>query len=225
MNDAVSRKSFVAAAGALLLSRGLWSAKTGDRPLPTPEELKTPYRLGRLVLKGSGTPGDFDEKSVDCSFVFRRDDRFYMTMVGCDGTGYQTGLASSDDLLHWKREGCILHRDPQSAVTRYNIAMTWILRENDIFSAGKAIEVDGRYLASGTPIPMQAMRPALQSSVSAGAKTFSIGQSTRHVSILTTPIPPPGSKAAYTSPASSGTTACTTSSTTPRPSPPPKKAM
>jgi predicted GH43/DUF377 family glycosyl hydrolase len=149
MNDNISRRSFVAGTGALLLSKGLLCAEIpeiNDRPLPTPGELKTPYKLGSLVLKGSAVAGAFDEKAVDCPFVFRGDDRFYMTMVGFDGTGYQTGLASSDDLIQWKREGCILHRDPQSAVTRYNIAMTWILRENDIFSAGKAIKVDGRYL-------------------------------------------------------------------------------
>ncbi len=142
----VSRRTFVAGSGAFLFSNATLRADNGDRPLTTPDDLKTPYKLGSLMLKGSGVTGAFDEKSVDCPFVFRGDDRFYMTMVGFDGTGYQTGLASSDDLIHWKREGCILHRDPKSDITRYNIAMMWILRENDVFSTGKAIKVDGRYL-------------------------------------------------------------------------------
>ena len=54
-----------------------------------------------------------------------------MTYIGLDGTGYQTGLASSTDLIAWKKEGCILRRDPSSPMTRYNIAMNWIVRQNE----------------------------------------------------------------------------------------------
>ena len=72
---------------------------------------RTPYKLNKLVLAGSGVNGDFDSKAADCPFVFRHAGRFYMTYVGFDGRGYQTGLASSEDLITWKREGCILRRD------------------------------------------------------------------------------------------------------------------
>jgi predicted GH43/DUF377 family glycosyl hydrolase len=68
--------------------------------------------------------------------------------VGFDGIGYQTGLASSDDLTDWKREGCILRRDPASPVTRYNIAMNWIVRENDMRSPGNLKLVKGRFLGA-----------------------------------------------------------------------------
>jgi predicted GH43/DUF377 family glycosyl hydrolase len=113
-----------------------------------PARYRTPYKLNRLVLGGSGVNGDFDSKAVDCPFVFRHAGRFYMTYVGFDGTGYQTGLASSDDLLVWKREGCILRRDPASPVTRYNVAMTWIVRDNAIGSAGSLKRIDGRFLGA-----------------------------------------------------------------------------
>jgi hypothetical protein len=69
-----------------------------------------------------------------------------MTYVGFDGTGYQTGLASSGDLLAWKKEGCILRRDSSSAITRYNIAMNWIVRQNELRSSGELKKVRSRYL-------------------------------------------------------------------------------
>jgi beta-xylosidase len=109
---------------------------------------RTPYKYGKLVLAASKEPGAFDGRTVDCPFVFHHQGRFYMTYVGWDGTGYQTGLASSDNLLDWKREGCILRRDPASAVTRYNIAMNWIVRRNEMRSPGELKKVRGRFLGA-----------------------------------------------------------------------------
>src|SRR5580704_2261340 len=77
-----------------------------------PSPYLTPHKYGKLVLKASTMPGDFDSRSVDCPFFFHHAGRFYMTYVGWDGTGYQTGLASSGDLVDWQKEGCILRRDP-----------------------------------------------------------------------------------------------------------------
>ncbi len=104
-----SRRGFVAGALASL-----------STPLPArpPQGLATPHKLGAMVLSASGREGEYDRVSVDCPFVFRRGDLFYMTFVAFDGTGYQTGLASSHDLVHWEKRGCILRRDPASPVTR-----------------------------------------------------------------------------------------------------------
>ena len=63
----------------------------------SPRGLGTPYKLNELVLSASGREGEYDRVSVDCPFVFRRGGLFYMTFVAFDGTGYQTGLASSRD--------------------------------------------------------------------------------------------------------------------------------
>jgi predicted GH43/DUF377 family glycosyl hydrolase len=112
------------------------------------DSYRTRYKLNKLILAGSGINGDFDSKAVDCPFVFRHSGRFYMTYIGFDGTGYQTGLASSEDLITWKREGCILRRNPRSAVTRCNIAMNWIVRDNAIRSAGALKRVKGRFLGA-----------------------------------------------------------------------------
>lgn len=107
---------------------------------------RTPYKIGRLVLAADPAPQSFDSRSVDCPFVFRHDSPFYMTYIGWDGTGYQTGLASSADLIHWQKAGSILRRDPASAITRYNVAMNWILRDLNLRSKGELHRVNGRYL-------------------------------------------------------------------------------
>jgi hypothetical protein len=107
---------------------------------------RTPHKYGKLVLAASGQPGTFDSRSVDCPYLFRHGGRYGMTYVGFDGAGYQTGLATSTDLVTWKKEGCILPRDPASPVTRHNIAMNWILRRNELRSAGELKKVRGRFL-------------------------------------------------------------------------------
>ena len=72
------------------------------------DEVRTPYKYGLVVA-----PTDNYHK-IDCPTVFREGDRWLMTYVvyngkdGLDGRGYETWLASSDDLLHWKTEGRIL---------------------------------------------------------------------------------------------------------------------
>ncbi len=116
--------------------------------LPIPNDLKTPYKLERLIVGPSHKSGSFDEKSADVPFVFRYKNRFYLTYVGYDGIGYQTGLASSSDLMNWRKEGVILPRNSRSNVLRYNAALTWILRENDVFGPGRLNKVRGRYLGT-----------------------------------------------------------------------------
>jgi predicted GH43/DUF377 family glycosyl hydrolase len=107
---------------------------------------RTPYKYGKLVLKNSDAPGDFDSKLVDIPFVFSANGRFYMTYVGHDGVGYQTGLAESDDLVTWRKDGMILGRNPASPAIRYNIALMGILRNNDLADPGTLKKVNGHYL-------------------------------------------------------------------------------
>ncbi len=114
--------------------------------------LRTPHKHPSLVLKASGVNGDFDSHAVDCPFLFVQEGlgggRFQMMFVGFDGRGYQTGLASSDDLLHWKGRGVIFGRRDDVAVLRHNAALTSILRENDLLSPGRLRKIDGRYWAT-----------------------------------------------------------------------------
>ena len=72
------------------------------------QEVRTPYKYGMVVA-----PADNYHK-IDCPTIFRVGDKWLMTYVvyngkdGLDGRGYETWLASSDDLLHWNTEGRIL---------------------------------------------------------------------------------------------------------------------
>lgn len=122
----------------------LYTAAAGF--IEPPPGLRTPYKYPKLVVTGSGRAGAFDEKSVDCPFVFRHDGSFYMTYVGFDGRGYQTGWAASSDLIKWKPLGLLIGRDPGSEVFRHNVALTWILRDNDVFGPGTLRRVGGRFL-------------------------------------------------------------------------------
>lgn len=73
---------------------------------------------------------------------------WWMTFVAFDGIGYQTGLAKSDDLVSWEKVGCILRRDPDSPIRKYNVAMNWILRENSMTSPGELVRVDGKFVGA-----------------------------------------------------------------------------
>ena len=72
------------------------------------DEVRTPYKYGMVVA-----PEDNYHK-IDCPTVFRVGGKWLMTYVvyngkeGLDGRGYETWLATSDDLLHWHTEGRIL---------------------------------------------------------------------------------------------------------------------
>lgn len=136
----LTRRSFVGM-GIGLTAAQAWPQCSEDR-------LLTPHKYGKLVLSASGEAGAYDSLTVDCPFVFSHDDRFYMTFVAFDGKGYQTGLASSEDLVNWEKEGSILKRDPAVPALRYNVAMNWILRENDLYSPGRLVQVDGSFLGA-----------------------------------------------------------------------------
>jgi predicted GH43/DUF377 family glycosyl hydrolase len=65
------------------------------------EQVKTPHKYG-VVLKAE--PG----RKVDCPSVFRFGDKWYMMYIIFDGNGYETAIADSNDLLHWRPLGKIL---------------------------------------------------------------------------------------------------------------------
>lgn len=72
------------------------------------DEVKTPYKYGMVVAP------DDDHHQIDCPTVYRENSKWYMTYVcyngkgGTDGRGYETWLASSDDLLKWTTLGRVL---------------------------------------------------------------------------------------------------------------------
>lgn len=82
-------------------------AKPEERSVPDAvmrsiyEDVKTPYKYG-IVLRGE------QGHKVDCPSVFRHEDAWYMVTIIFDGTGYETALARSEDLLEWSKLGKIL---------------------------------------------------------------------------------------------------------------------
>ncbi|WP_258104711.1 glycosylase [Marinoscillum sp. MHG1-6] len=66
------------------------------------EEIKTPFKYG-LVL----APED-QSKKIDCPTVFQKDGQWYMTYFIYDGRGYETWLATSDNLLDWNELGKVM---------------------------------------------------------------------------------------------------------------------
>lgn len=66
------------------------------------EEVKTPYKYGLVVVPPDG------DKMVDSPSVFRHDGSWHMIYIVFDGTGYETWLAHSDDLLTWETSGRLM---------------------------------------------------------------------------------------------------------------------
>lgn len=88
-------------------------AVTGGRDVDTNsmrqiyDAVKTPFKYG-IVLQGGST-----NEYLDCPSVFRSGKHWYMMYVAITNQiGYQTYLASSDDLLHWKKLGRVLSFTP-----------------------------------------------------------------------------------------------------------------
>jgi predicted GH43/DUF377 family glycosyl hydrolase len=105
-----------------------------------------PYKYGKAVLEGSGVKGAFDERAVDCPFLFRHREKFFMLYTGFDGTGYQSALAVSDDLLHWKHHGVVLKRSGEKGKwDGTSIAGTWILRDIDLYGSYELKKIQGKY--------------------------------------------------------------------------------
>lgn len=87
----------------LLLAGSVYAQKV---PQPTMDsifrEVRTPYKYGLVMV-----PED-NGKKIDCPSVFRYKDQWMMTYLVFDGSGYETWLAESRDLLHWKPLGKLL---------------------------------------------------------------------------------------------------------------------
>ena len=135
MTDEITRRRFtsglgLALAGTQLMHSSVLMADGSQDARIAP--FRTPYKYGQLVLGPSRVAGSFDEKSVDDPFVFFHDGKFQMLYIAFDGIGYQTGLARSNDLIHWERVACVARRDPNSRYTKYNVALACLLRDDTV---------------------------------------------------------------------------------------------
>jgi len=148
--ELIHRRQFLKAGLAAVAANSSAMGYAVDDPIAP---YRTQYNYPGLVLKATGVERDFDSRSVDDPIVFRANGTFYMLYIGYDGTGYQTGLASSEDLLHWKRTALVGARDAGSRFTRYNLAISSILRDKNLHGSGEALKVNGQYLAARNAYP------------------------------------------------------------------------
>ena len=107
----------------------------------------TPHRENRLLIVPSFEPGLFDSHAVDIPFVFSLDGRQGMTYVGWDGVGYQTALSwrAGDS---WSPGQVIFPRQKNDSLLRYNAALSSIVRDNDLRSAGELRRFDGWFIGT-----------------------------------------------------------------------------
>ncbi len=95
---------------ALIVS-GASDAYAGNKPDTVPpvvmerihETVRTPFKYG-VVLKGE------NGMAVDSPSVFRHKGVWYMLYITFEGSGYETRIASSPDLLRWTTQGTVLRR-------------------------------------------------------------------------------------------------------------------
>lgn len=71
-------------------------------------EVKTPFKYGLVLVP------DDDTKMVDSPSVFRKGEKWFMTYIVFDGTGYETWLAESDNLLDWRTTGKLMSFSEES---------------------------------------------------------------------------------------------------------------
>jgi len=69
------------------------------------DEVRAPFKHG-IVLRGAAA------EKVDCPNVFRHAGRWFLIYTAFNGSGYETRLAQSDNLLDWRLLGPILKRHP-----------------------------------------------------------------------------------------------------------------
>ena len=108
----------------------------------------TPLREQRLLIRPSLEAGTFDSHAVDCPFVFSEHGKLGMTYVGWDGIGYQTALTWQLDNGEWSPGEVVFARDETDELRRYNAALTSIVRDNDLWSAGELRRFGDWYYAT-----------------------------------------------------------------------------
>ncbi|SFN41342.1 alpha-L-rhamnosidase [Chitinophaga sp. YR627] len=92
------------------------------------QEIKTPYKYGIVMV-----PVD-DSKKLDCPSIFRKGKKWYMVYIIYDeGRGYETWLAESKDLLHWKTKGKMMSFADSSTVWDVNQRAGYISLQDHVW--------------------------------------------------------------------------------------------
>lgn len=116
-----------------------------------PTRVTTGEKAGNLLLEPSFIPGRFDAMAVDCPFVFTHRGRKGMLYIGWDGVGYQTALTWAEGDV-WRPGEVVLARTG-NGLRAVNAALTSIVRDNDLWSPGELIAIDGWYYGTFHAFP------------------------------------------------------------------------
>lgn len=107
------------------------------------QEVKTPYKYGMVLVPNDNT------KKIDCPTVYRKGKNWYMSYLVFDGNGYETYLATSLDLLHWKGLGKILSFSKDSTRWDLNQRAGYMALQDPQWEGSYALEkYDGKYWMS-----------------------------------------------------------------------------
>jgi hypothetical protein len=115
--------------------------------------VRTPHKLGRLLIKPSYRKGTPDSHCVDTPYLFWHEGRYRMFHNCYDGIGYRTIHASSDNLIDWERDGLVVDRGPPGSPTEFNAHITSVLRDSELYGRGDARLVERRLLGTWQAYP------------------------------------------------------------------------
>ena len=122
----------------------------GDQAAP----FRTPYKYPKLVLSATGSKGDFDQRSPSTiPSSSTPTGAFQMLYIGWDGIGYQTGLATSTDLVHWTRTALVAPTRPILEVHKIQPRPQFHPSRQATPFRGEAIKVDGKYVGAWNAYP------------------------------------------------------------------------
>ena len=105
------------------------------------EKIKTPYKHGAVIKS--------DEYLTDSPSVFRYNGKWYMYHImihkNVENSGYETHLASSDDLIDWKYEGKLFERSENGHWDSRQIAGYAAFVDNDFGGSNEIKSVNGKF--------------------------------------------------------------------------------
>ncbi|MCR4720035.1 MAG: family 43 glycosylhydrolase [Firmicutes bacterium] len=105
------------------------------------EKIKTPYKYGAVIKS--------DEYLTDSPSVFRYNGKWYMYYImihkNVENSGYETHLASSDDLINWNYEGKLFERIENGHWDSRQIAGYAAFVDNDFGGKSEIKSVNGKY--------------------------------------------------------------------------------
>ncbi|MBR5508031.1 MAG: glycosylase [Clostridia bacterium] len=108
------------------------------------EKIKTPYKYGAVIKD--------DECWSDCPSVFRYNDKWYMYYImvhkNFSDSGYETHLASSDDLINWEYEGKLFERREDNHWDSKQIAGYVAFADTDFGGTNEIQMVNDKYYIS-----------------------------------------------------------------------------